>query len=439
LIGEKIGEKKKVPGRRWVIGVLLGTGVLVNYIDRISLSVAAPQFQHEFGLSPASIGLLLSAFFWSYSIAQLPGGLLLDRFGIKTVGRWGTFLWSVASAVTALSGGYAGIFVARLLLGVAEAPGMIGNQKATGLWFPTHERSRSTAIFDSAAKFANVIGVPIVAFFVVGFGWRWGFAVTATLSFAYFVAYFLIYRDPSQDKHLSREEHAYILAGGATPEGLPPAGQGNMLAYVLSNRKVWAHVVGYSAYGYSFYLFLTWLPGYLVESLHMSILKSAAFSTIPWIFASLADLLIGGFLVDYLIGRGLDETKVRKVTIACGMSAGLAVFGVAYTNNPFWALIWITIALSGLSAAAPVASSIVSLISPRGAAATVGGIVNLVNNLMGVAAPVITGFIVGLTHSFAGAFLVAGLVLIVGIISYVVVLGRIEPIPDPPAVVPALA
>src|SRR6185295_12555560 len=128
----------------------------------------------------------------------------------------------------ALSSGYAGIFIARLLLGIAEAPGMIGNQKATGLWFPTHERSRSTAIFDSAAKFANVIGVPLVAFFVVGFGWRWGFAVTALLSFLYFIAYFLMYRDPSQDSQLSREEHAYILAGGATPEGQPAGGQGSM-------------------------------------------------------------------------------------------------------------------------------------------------------------------------------------------------------------------
>jgi sugar phosphate permease len=419
--------------RRWAIGLLLAVGVLVNYIDRISLSVAAPQLQHDLGLSPAEVGILFSAFFWSYSLAQFPAGLLLDRFGIKTVGRWGTFLWTWASAATALSSGYAGIFGARLLLGIAEAPGMIGNQKATGLWFPTKERCRSTAIFDSAAKFANVIGVPIVAFFVVGIGWRWGFAVTALLSFAYFCAYWLMYRDPSQDKHLSRQEHDYILAGGAVPEGLPATGQVNMLAYVLSNRKVWAHMVGYSAYGYSFYLFLTWLPGYLVESLHMSILKSAAFATIPWIFASLADLLIGGFLVDYVIARGYDESKVRKVAIACGMSAGLAVFGAAYTTNPFWALVWITISLSGLSAAAPVASSIVSLISPRGATATIGGIVNLTNNLMGVAAPVITGFIVGFTHSFAGAFLVAGLVLLVGIFSYLVVLGRIEPIPDPQA------
>ena len=428
---------RTVPNRRWTIGVLLGSGVLVNYFDRISLSVAAPQLQLDLSLTPVEMGLLFSAFFWSYSLFQLPGGILLDRFGLKTVGRWGAFLWAVASGLTALASGYAGTFVARLLLGIAEAPGMIGNQKATGYWFPRNERSRSTAIFDSAAKFSNVIGVPLVAFFIVQFGWRWGFGITAILSLAYFAAYWIIYRDPSEDRRLSKAEHAHILAGGATPEGLPPAGQVKMLGYVLGNRKVWAHTIGYSAYGYSFYLFLTWLPGYMVQTLHMSILKSAAFSTIPWIFASLADLLIGGFLVDYFIARGHDDTKVRKAVIVAGMMAGLAVFGATFTTNPFWALVWITIALSGVSAAAPVASSIVSLISPRGGTATVGGFVNLVNNLMGVAAPVITGFIVGVTHSFAGAFLVAGLVLVVGIVSYVFVLGPIEPIPGPqPLTVP---
>jgi len=428
---------RTVPNRRWTIGVLLGAGVLVNYFDRISLSVAAPQLQLDLSLSPVEMGLLFSAFFWSYSLFQLPGGILLDRFGLKTVGRWGAFLWAVASGLTALASGYGGIFTARLLLGIAEAPGMIGNQKATGYWFPRNERSRSTAIFDSAAKFSNVIGVPLVAFFIVQFGWRWGFGVTAILSLAYFAAYWIIYRDPSEDRHLSKAEHAHILAGGATPEGLPPAGQVKMLGYVLRNRKVWAHTVGYSAYGYSFYLFLTWLPGYMVQTLHMSILKSAAFSTIPWIFASLADLLIGGFLVDYFIARGYDDTKVRKAVIVAGMMAGLAVFGATFTTNTVWALVWITIALSGVSAAAPVASSIVSLISPRGGTATVGGFVNLVNNLMGVAAPVITGFIVGITHSFSGAFLVAGIVLVVGIVSYVFVLGPIEPIPGPePLTVP---
>lgn len=189
--------------------------------------------------------------------------------------------------------------------------------------------------------------------------------------------------------------------------------------------------IGFSAYGYSFYLFLTWLPDYLVHTLHMSILKSAGYATIPWLFASISDLLVGGFLVDYLIGKGFDETRVRQTVLIAGMLLGLAVFGATFTTSPLWAITWITIALTGLAASAPVGSSIVSLIAPRGGTGTIGGIVNFCNNLMGIAALIITGFIVGLTHSFAGAFLVAGLVLLVGIVSYLVVLGRIVPIPEP--------
>jgi ACS family D-galactonate transporter-like MFS transporter len=432
-------NKQRVPGRRWMVGVLLGVGILINYFDRINLSVAAPQLQQEFNLSPEQLGLLFSAFFWSYALLQVPGGMVLDRFGVTRVGRWGSFLWAVASAITAISSGFGGIFAARVLLGIAEAPAFPANQKATGYWFPRNERARSTAIFDSAAKFSNVIGVPLVAFAIVTFGWRWGFGITAILSLAYFVAYWAIYRDPSQDTRLTKAERDYIVAGGATPEGVPVGGNAAMLGYLLRNRKVWGLTIGFSAYGYSFYLFLTWLPGYLVQTLHMSILKSAGYATIPWIFASLSDLLIGGFLVDYLIERGYDETKVRKTVLVAGMLLGLTVFGAVTTTDPVWAITWITIALTGLSAAAPVGSSIVSLIAPRGGTGTIGGIVNFTNNLMGVAAPVITGFIVGLTHSFAGAFLVAGVVLVVGIFAYVVVLGRIEPIPEPagPAARPA--
>jgi len=411
--------------------VLLGSGILVNYFDRINLSVAAPQLQQEFGLSPTDLGLLFSAFFWSYSLLQVPGGMVLDRFGVTHVGRWGAFLWSVASAVTAIASGFAGVFAARILLGVAEAPAFPASQKATGFWFPRSERARSTAIFDSAAKFSNVIGVPLVALAIVKLGWRWGFGITAILSLAYFVAYWVVYRDPSEDNRLSKVEHDYIVQGGATPEGIPTGGSGSMLGYLLRNRKVWGLTIGFSAYGYSFYLFLTWLPGYLEQSLHMSILKSAGYATIPWIFATLSDLLIGGFLIDYLIVRGYDETKVRKAVLVVGMLVGLSVFGAVTTTQPLWAITWITIALAGLSAAAPVGSSIVSLIAPRGGTGTIGGIVNFCNNLMGVAAPIVTGFVVGLTHSFAGAFLIAGAVLLVGIFAYVIVLGRIEPIAEP--------
>lgn len=424
-------QHNKIPARRWRIGWLLGIGILVNYFDRISLSVAAPQLQQEFGLSNGELGLLFSAFFWSYALLQIPTGVILDRFGTTRIGRLGALLWGVAATLTACAGGFAGIFAARMLLGVAEAPGFPVSSKATGYWFPRRERAMATAIFDAAAKFSNVIGVPLVALAVVHLGWRWGFGVSAILSVLYFIAFYLIYRDPSADTKLSEAERQYIVQGGAAEEGVSQQGSMAMLGYLLRQRKVWGLSIGFAAYGYVFYLFLTWLPGYLVQSMHMDILKSAWFSAIPWMFATLSDLFVGGWLIDKLIERGYDETKVRKAVLLCGMTMGMAVFGATTTSDPYVAIVWITIALSGLAAAAPVGWSLPSLIAPRGGTGTVGGIMNFANNMMGAVAPIVTGFIVGATHSFANAFLVAGFMLVIGILAFVFLLGRIEPLPEP--------
>lgn len=226
-------------------------------------------------------------------------------------------------------------------------------------------------------------------------------------------------------------EGEYLAAGGAEPEGQPSAPIAGMLAYLLSTRKVWGLVIGFGAYGYSFNLFLTWLPDYLVRTMHRDILTSAGFAAIPWACGSVADLLVGGWLIDFLISRGRDETRVRKAVLVIGMCAGIAVLGATATPNPGIALVWISIALAGLSAAAPVAWSLTSLIAPKGGVGAVGGIMNFSNNMMGVVAPIVTGFVVESTHSFVGAFLVAGLVLIAGVASFVFLLGRIEPLPEP--------
>ncbi len=425
-------QPSPVTHRRWWIGVLLGSGILVNYFDRIALSVAAPQLQQEFGLDAAQIGLIFSVFFWSYALSQIPVGVVLDRFGVMPIGRIGAALWSAATALTALASGVGGVITARFLLGIAEAPAFPANAKATGYWFPRSERGLATAIFDSAAKFSNVIGAPLIGLAVVRFGWRGAFWSMAILNFAYFILFYLVYRDPSADRRLGAGELDYIRSGGGAVEGAAATSAGAMLGYLLSTRKIWGLTIGFAAYGYSFALFLTWLPGYLVRELHMSILGSAEYTAIPWLVATATDLVIGGWLIDHLIRRGNDETRVRKTVLVTGMLLGLAVFGAAFTRNPVVAILWISIALGGLAAAAPVGWSIPSLIAPKGGAATVGGIMNFVNNLMGAVAPIVTGFIVGVTGSFNGASLVAGIALVVGIFAYVVLLGRIEPIHDVP-------
>jgi MFS transporter, ACS family, D-galactonate transporter len=421
----------RVPRLRWRITGLIAGGVLINYFDRISLSVAGPQLERSFHLTPAELGVLFSAFFWSYALLQIPVGLVLDRLGVTRVGRWSAFLWGAAQVLTACAGGFAGVFAARLVLGIAEAPSFPASSKATGYWFPRAERALATALYDLGAKFSNVIGVPLVALAVVRLGWRWGFGAVAALSFVYFLAFYRMYRDPSQHPKLTHEEQEYLAAGGAEPEGQPSAPLAGMLAYLLSTRKVWGLVIGFGAYGYSFNLFLTWLPDYLVRTMHRSILTSAGFAAIPWACGSVADLLVGGWLIDFLISRGRNETRVRKTVLVIGMCTGIAVLGATVTARPGLALVWISIALSGLSAAAPVAWSLTSLIAPKGGVGAVGGIMNFSNNMMGVVAPIVTGFVVGSTHSFVGAFLVAGLVLIAGVASFVFLLGRIEPLPGP--------
>lgn len=421
----------RVPRFRWRIGGLLGAGVLVNYFDRISVSAAAPQLEHTFSLTPVQTGVLFSAFFWSYALLQIPSGLVLDRLGVTRVGRWSALLWSAASAITACASGFAGILLARVLLGIAEAPSFPASSKATGYWFPRDERALSTSLYDVGAKFSNVIGVPLVALAVVRLGWRWGFGVVAALSFAYFVVFYWMYRDPSQHPRLTRAEREYLATHGAAAEGLPTGTTAGMLGYLLGRRKVWGLSIGFAAYGYCFYLFLTWLPDYLVRTLHRSILSSSGFAAIPWACASLSDVLVGGWLIDFLIRRGHDETRVRKSVLVTCMCVGLAVLGAATTGDPLVALVWISIGLTGLSAAAPIAWSLPSLIAPKAGVGAVGGIMNFANNMMGVVAPIVTGYVLAATRSFTAAFLVAGLVLLAGVFSFVFLLGRIEPLPEP--------
>jgi MFS transporter, ACS family, D-galactonate transporter len=421
-----------VPRRRWGIALLLGFGVLMNYFDRVNLSVSHAALHDAFGISTVTFGYLLSAYSWTYAAFQLPSGLILDRFGVKLVGRVGTFLWSVASFAAAMSTGLGSFLGARLLLGVGEAPTFPANSKAIGYWFPAGERSLATAIFDSASKFASAIGVPALGLLMVRFGWRWSFAVTGFLSLFYFGLFYVFYRNPSEDQSLSAAERDFIRDGGAQPEDRVRAAKGVPLGYLLRQRKVWGLALGFSSYNYTFYLLLTWLPSYLSSTHHIDLLHSALYTSVPWLFATLTDILMGGWLVDKLIQSGRDASLVRQAILIGGTMLGLGVLGAAYAQSATIALVWISLAIGGLSAAAPVAWSIPSLVAPRESVGTLGGILNFGGQLSAITAPIATGYIAQATHSFFWAFGAAAAFLLVGIAGYGFLLGRIETVPEPP-------
>jgi ACS family D-galactonate transporter-like MFS transporter len=431
---QSVSRDSRVPRRRWRIALLLGLGVLVNFFDRINLSVSRDALHASFGLSLVAFGYLSSAFSWTYAAMQMPAGIMLDRLGVRRVGRISAFLWSVASFAAAVAPGLNWFFGARLLLGVSESPTFPANAKALGYWFTREERSLATAITDAAAKFSTAVGVPFIGLLLFYFGWRWSFAATGVISFLYFVLFYFVYRNPSEDGKLSSVERDFILSGGAQPESSAQSGRGSSLGYLLRQRKVYGLALGWGAYNYTFFLLLTWLPSYLSVSLHMDLFHSVFYTSVPWLFATFTDVLVGGWLVDALIQRGYDANVVRQTVMVGGMVFGLAIFGAARAHTPVVALIWISLALGGLAAAAPVAWTVPSLISPRESVGTLASVVNFCGQIAAISAPIITGYIVSGTRSFAAAFVTATVILLLGIVGYVFLLGRIEPIPEPVAV-----
>jgi MFS family permease len=249
------------------------------------------------------------------------------------------------------------------------------------------------------------------------FGWRWTFAATGLASFAYFLAFTLIYREPNE---AAAEVVQEKISGQVSIE------------YLLTQRKVVGLAIGSAAYNYCFYLLLTWLPSYLALTLHLDLLQSTRYTAIPWLVATGTDLIIGGWLIDALIRRGYDSSRVRQSVLIGGTMLGVAIFAAGSATTLHAALFWITVSLGGLAAAAPVGWSVPSLIAPRGGTGRVGGIMNFASQIAAISAPIITGYVVHITHSFKAAFWLAAIFLTIGIAAYAFLLGRIEHIPEPP-------
>ena len=288
-------------------------------------------------------------------------------------------------------------------------------------------------MFDCCGKFSSAIGVPILGIFLIHFGWRWSFAATGLLSLGYFALFFLIYREPYEDPKLTPAEKAHIADTPTIPElALYPSTQPASLGYLLRQKKVIGVSIGSGAYNYVFYLLLTWLPSYLSSALGIDLLHSFLYTGVPWLFGTVTNLVFGGWLVDHLVQRGWNETRVRQAVLITGTAFGLGILGAAKAHTPATALLWISISLGGLSAASPVIWSIPSFIAPRGSVGAVSGILNLSNQISGILAPIITGYLVAATHNYTLAFGVSAAYLLVGILSYLILLGRIKPFPEPP-------
>lgn len=405
------------PQRRpWTIAILLGIGVVVNYLDRVNLSVAHDALSLRFGISDVTFGYLLSAYSWTYAVLQLPSGSLLDRFGVRRVMVPAVILWSVASGFASVAPSIGLLFASRLLLGIGEAPTFPANSKSIAQWFPPDRRGMPTATFDAASKFSIGLCTAMLGAILLRHGVRTVFATTAVLSLGYAVLFAWVYRDPPPG------------ASFASKAKMAEAHYELSLGELLRQRKVWGAAIGSGAYNYCFYLLLTWLPYYLQRGLRMSPQQVIVWVAVPWLIASAAGFLLGGRLTDRLIRSGHRSDPVRRTILITGMAFATLVVAPSLLQSPGLILLCLTLALCGISTASPIAWTLPGLLAP-GSSGRLGGIVNFSGQIAAITAPIITGYIHGRTGSFSGAFAVAGGVVFLGLMSYSFLLGPIEPMP----------
>ena len=423
---------------RWGILAILFIVTTINYADRATISIAGPEIKKALGLSPVEMGYIFSAFAWSYVLAQLPGGWLLDRFGSKITYFFSIFLWSLFTVfqgtVGFLTGGAAvmALFALRLLVGTAEAPSFPGNSRITSAWFPTHERGLAAAIFNSAQYFATVLFAPIMGWLVHTYGWQSVFFFMGGLGIVLAFVWLKTIYGPKDHPSISASELKYLEQGGALVDldGAKTAAapkQVNTWACIkelLGNRMLLGVYIGQYCITTLTYFFLTWFPVYLVQERGMTILKAGFVASLPAIAGFLGGLA-GGWLSDRLAKRGYSLSVSRKTPIVIGMLMSTSMIACNYIQTDMLVVAVMSLAFFGKGVGA-LGWAVVSDTSPKEAGGLSGGLFNTFGNTAGITTPIVIGYILQATGSFAGALVFVGANAAMAIVSYLFIVGDIK-------------
>ena len=390
--------------RKWSILALLSLGMVIAYIDRANLSVvlAAPEFRSTFDLSDSARGLLNSAFFWSYAVLQIPAGWLVDRYGVRRVYAIGFFFWTLVSAMTGFANSMYQLITLRLLLGAGESVGAPASLRWIRWNCPEQERGFAIGIYMAGTKIGAAIGVPIAVFLITSLNWRAMFFVCGLSGFLWLITWLMLVRETPAGAVASRAENLETE--------IP-------FRDIIMTRTVVGILLGTFSYGYFLYFCVTWLPAYLVENRHLALAAMGFYSLFS--FAGMAVMaILSGWLADWMISRGTDPARTRKVfTILGFVLASTEVFG-AWTNSQTIALFFAAFSLAGLGLATANYWALTQTLIPGKAMGRIAGIQNCASNLGGVAAPILTGWLKEKSGGYQAPMQAIWIILLIGMASY---------------------
>jgi ACS family D-galactonate transporter-like MFS transporter len=413
---------------RWIpILALVAVGTMINYLDRTVLGIAAPFLTKDLGLTAAKMGLVFSAFSWSYALLQIPGGIFLDRFGTRLTYFIAVVCWSACTGLMGVVRSLNGLVLTRIGVGVFEAPCFPANSRILATWFPQQERARANSIY-SFGQYVGLGFLSVPLFWMTQrFGWRGLFFIVGGFGIVFGLAWRMLYHDPTGSATANRAELDYIEAGGGGEyKGEPVRFKWRHIAALLRCRQVVGASLGQFGGNSTQVFFVTWFPTYLVTARGMTFIQAGLMTSLPYIGAS-AGVLAGGLISDTILKRTGSANLSRKLPIVGGMLLASTIVAANYVpaGSDDLVILIMSIAFFG-QGMTNLGWTVVSDIAPKTLIGLTSGIFNFSANLAGIMTPLIIGIAFDLTGSFVGPLVYIAVVALVGAFSYSVILGDIH-------------
>jgi MFS family permease len=394
---------------QWFLCTLLITSAAINYVDRGSLSIAAPRLTDELGLTPVQLGWLLSAFFWSYALFHLVSGWLLNRISAPKLFAFGYLFWSVGTLLCGAAGGLASLVIYRLMVGVGESVCFPCWSKIIAKRFEMSERGLPNALIDAGVRIGPAVGTFASGMLVAQYGWRPMFYIVGTASLLFLIPWWLWAR--KQQDSLSQ----------------PDRGSGPGVLAILKRKEAWGTFIGATAYTYPMFFLLTWLPQYLVKERGVSMKDVSILGSLPYLVAAVTTMA-AGWTSDRLIRNGASITVVRKSFVVTGLLCSVVLIPAALSTNLTVTIGLIILGAVALSLFGSNHWAVSQTLAGPLAAGQWAGIKNSLGAVSGIVAPIMTGWIVQTTGSYLWAFISPALIAVAGAICYVVLIGEIRPL-----------
>ncbi len=413
---------------RWVpILALVAVGTMINYLDRTVLGVAAPFLAKDLQLNAATMGLVFSAFSWSYALLQIPGGIFLDRFGTRLTYFIAVVFWSLCTALMGFVQSLNGLILTRIGVGIFEAPCFPTNSRILAIWFPQHERARANGIY-SFGQYVGLGFLSIPLFWITErLGWRGLFFVVGGFGVLFGLLWWWLYHNPADSTTANQAELDYIEAGGGGEyKGQPVTFEWRHVAALLRRRQVLGASLGQFGGNSTQVFFVTWFPTYLVTARGMTFLQAGLMTALPFIGASIG-VLLGGVLSDTILKRTGSANWARKLPIVGGLLLASTIVAANYVpaGNDAAVILIMSIAFFG-QGMTNLGWTVISDIAPKPLIGLTSGIFNFSANLAGIITPLVIGIAFQMTGSFVGPLIYIGVVALIGALSYSVILGDIH-------------